>query len=68
MITFLGCDGEWVAGANAPVCSGDLQTFTAQELLSSQKLSDEDFQQMSSVVVLAFTTALVFVSLKRIFW
>jgi len=35
-MNFLGCDGSWLTNADgSTVCSGTLQTFTAQEMRES---------------------------------
>lgn len=67
MITFLGCDGEWSAMTNPPSCSGELQALTVQDLLATQKLDFESYQQMKSDVVVIFSMALGCLAIKKLF-
>ncbi len=67
MITFLGCDGQWSAMTNPPSCSGELQVLTAHELVATQQLDAESYQQMKSDAVVLFSVALGFIAIKKIF-
>lgn len=67
MITFLGCEGAWSAMTSPPSCSGELIVLTAQEVVATQQLDTERYEQMKSDVVVIFSVALGFIALKKLF-
>lgn len=66
MITFMGCEGQWLATTSPPSCSGQLQVFTAQEIVQTQQLSTEDYLAMKDHVLSLFLLVFGFVALKKL--
>lgn len=56
-MNFLGCEGMWQVNADGtPVCTGELQTFTAQEMrdLVSPELTTEQRAEITGALVALF--------------
>lgn len=66
MITFLGCEGSWVAMTSPPSCSGDLQVLTAQEIVAQQQLTSEDYQVLKAHTLEIFLVVFGFFALKKL--
>lgn len=56
-MNFLGCDGMWQVQADGtPVCTGQLQTFTAQEMRDSLSpaITAEQRMEITGVLLALF--------------
>lgn len=68
-MNFLACNGDWFADANGLHCSGQLVSFTGQELASeinrSSGITPEDSTLLYDAALQLFVSVFVFLVLKK---
>jgi hypothetical protein len=68
-MNFLGCEGTWTLGAAGEIgCSGDLRSFTTDELkteLSPSSLTLEDAQELLWLTVPVFVAVFLVLVIKK---